>query len=112
MLWRTGVILAFIIASIVLAIQIGERLSDAAMQTIAGVLCGIGASIPVSIGLLLALTRERKPGPDGDDPEPRRSARDNIVVMRPQPRRLTPAERRQLSAPHSTIQDVFKIIDQ
>jgi hypothetical protein len=59
MVWRTGVILAFIVAAAVLAYQIGSRLSDEAIMTIVGVLCGIGASIPVSIGLLLALTRER-----------------------------------------------------
>lgn len=42
-----------------MAYQIGSRLSDEAIMTIVGVACGIGASIPVSIGLLIALTRER-----------------------------------------------------
>lgn len=59
MLWRTGIVLAFIAGAAMLAYQIGSRLSDQAVMTIAGVACGIVASIPVSLGLLIALTRER-----------------------------------------------------
>lgn len=59
MMWRTGIILAFIVGAAVLAYQIGARLSDEAITTIVGVLCGILASIPISLGLLIALTRER-----------------------------------------------------
>lgn len=59
MLWRTGILLAFIVGAGVLAYEIGSRLSDEAIMTIVGVFCGIVASIPVSIGLLIALTRER-----------------------------------------------------
>lgn len=60
-MWRTGFILAVIIAAAVMAYQIGSRLSDEAIMTIVGVSCGIAASIPVSVGLLIALTRERSP---------------------------------------------------
>ena len=59
MMWRIGIVLAFIVAAAVMAYQIGSRLSDEAIMTIVGVVCGITASIPVSIGLLIALTRER-----------------------------------------------------
>lgn len=59
MLWRVGILMAFIVGTGVLAYQIGARLSDEAIMTIVGVSCGIIASIPVSIGLLIALTRER-----------------------------------------------------
>jgi hypothetical protein len=59
LMWRTGFILAVIIAAAVMAYQIGSRLSDQAIMTIAGVSCGIAASIPISVGLLIALTRER-----------------------------------------------------
>lgn len=56
----------FIIAAIVLAaagmtITVIQNLTDEAIMTVVGVLCGIFASIPVSIGLLYALTREREP---------------------------------------------------
>lgn len=59
MVWRVGIIGAFTVGAGVLAYEIGARLSDQAIMTIAGVFCGILASIPVSIGLLIALTRER-----------------------------------------------------
>lgn len=59
MMWRTGILLAFIAGAAVLAYQIGARLSDEAITTIVGILCGIVASIPISLGLLIALTRER-----------------------------------------------------
>lgn len=59
MMWRIGILGAIIIAAAVMAYQIGSRLSDEAIMTIVGVACGIAASIPVSIGLLIALTRER-----------------------------------------------------
>jgi len=59
MLWRTGAVLGLILGAAVLAYQIGSRLSDQAIMTLLGVLCGVAASIPVSIGLLLALTRKR-----------------------------------------------------
>lgn len=70
MLWRTGIILALIIGAAVLAYQIGARLSDEAIMTIAGVSCGILASIPVSVGLLIALTRERSMYPASSFVEP------------------------------------------
>ncbi len=72
MMWRTGIVLAVIIAAAVLAYQIGARLSDDAIMTIVGVACGIGASIPVSIGLLIALTRERSvsAAAEYEEPEP------------------------------------------
>lgn len=70
MLWRTGILLTCIVGAGVLAYQIGARLSDEAVMTIAGVSCGILASIPVAIGLLIALTRERAVYLPNDDVEP------------------------------------------
>jgi hypothetical protein len=69
MRWRTGILLTCIVGAGVLAYQIGARLSDEAIMTIAGVSCGILASIPVSIGLLIALTRERAAYLSNDDVE-------------------------------------------
>lgn len=67
MIIRTGTVLAFIVAAAVLAYQIGSRLSDQAIMTIVGVLCGIVATIPITIGLLIALTRERAAYLPADD---------------------------------------------
>lgn len=50
---------AMVLALAALGSFIATRLSEEAIATVAGVLCGIAASIPVSIGLLLLLTRER-----------------------------------------------------
>lgn len=59
MSWRIGIVLALILGAGVMAYEIGSRLSDEAIMMIAGVSCGIVASIPVSLGLLIALTRDR-----------------------------------------------------
>lgn len=50
---------AMVVAIAALSMFIASRLSDEAIMTIVGVFCGIAASIPVSIGLLMALTREQ-----------------------------------------------------
>jgi hypothetical protein len=59
MLLRGGLILAFIVGVGIFAYELGSRLSDEAVMTLIGVTCGIVAVIPVSIGLLIALTRPR-----------------------------------------------------
>ncbi|HZQ06755.1 MAG TPA: hypothetical protein VFD70_09255 [Anaerolineae bacterium] len=59
MLFRGGVILAFILGTAIFAYQIGSRLTDEAVMTLVGVLCGIVATIPITIGLVIALTRHR-----------------------------------------------------
>jgi hypothetical protein len=41
----------------VLAIVVGQRLSTEAMAVVVGVACGVVASVPVSLGLLLLLGR-------------------------------------------------------
>lgn len=40
--------------------QILERVPSDALNVALGVMCGIGASIPVTLGLLIALTRQRQ----------------------------------------------------
>ena len=84
MMYRTGIILAVIAAALMLAYQIGSRLSDQAIMTIVGVACGIGASIPVSVGLLIALTRDRSAyaAEEYIEPEPEPEP---YNVYRPQP---------------------------
>lgn len=67
---RTGLLLAAIVGAGVLAYQVGARLSDDAIMTIVGVLCGIVAMIPISLGLLVALTRERSRYVAAYQPEP------------------------------------------
>lgn len=59
MLWRIALVFGFVLGMAAFAYQIGSRLSDEAVMTLMGVVCGIVAGIPVSIGLIIALTRER-----------------------------------------------------
>lgn len=51
---RNGIILAGIAFAVALAYLVGSRLSDEAMAVVVGAVCGISASIPVSIGLIIA----------------------------------------------------------
>lgn len=93
MVWRTGILLTCIAGAAVLAYQIGSRLSDEAVMTIAGVSCGILAGIPVSIGLLIALTRERATSPQNDYDADRGLAPDPYNVYRaPAPQSQLPPQ--------------------
>jgi hypothetical protein len=51
---RNGLILTGIAFAVALAYFVGNRLSDQALAVVVGAVCGIGASIPVSIGLVIA----------------------------------------------------------
>lgn len=59
MLLRGGLLAALIVGIGVFAYEVGSRLSDEAVMTLVGVTCGILAAVPISIGLLIALTRPR-----------------------------------------------------
>ncbi len=91
---RIGIVMALVIGAAVMAYQIGSRLSDDAIMMIAGVSCGIIASIPVSLGLLIALTRERA-SYTGDETEETAPAPSPYPVYRPaapQPQQLPPQQ--------------------
>lgn len=93
----------------VLAFQIGSRLSDEAVMVIVGVMCGIVASIPLSIGLLVLLTRERISPVDVTPPMPAHSMPQNEtpthwIVIDPNeptaraPRALSSGDSKQIDA--------------
>lgn len=85
---KTGI---FIIAGLILAgvaYQVLGRIPSDALNVAFGVMCGIGASIPVSLGLLLALTRQRQRTAEIDwgEPEPEPIRVEQPAVQRfPQP---------------------------
>lgn len=62
-----GVGSAIFLALAAVALHIGERAHDEGMTALAGVVSGILAAVPVCVGLLFALTRERI----YTDPQPR-----------------------------------------
>lgn len=51
---RSGMVLIGIIFAVALAVIVGNRLSSEAMAVVVGTVCGISASIPVTIGLVIA----------------------------------------------------------
>ena len=54
---KNGIILIGIIFAVVLATVVGNRLSNEAMAVVVGAVCGISASIPMSLGLAIAASR-------------------------------------------------------
>jgi hypothetical protein len=86
---RNGVILAGIAFAVALAVIVGNRLSNEAMAVVVGAVCGISASIPVSIALVIAASknwgREEGPREIGYDYESRRYAPQppQILVVSP-----------------------------
>jgi len=86
---RNGLILAGIAFAVALAVIVGNRLSNEAMAVVVGTVCGISASIPVSIALVIAASknwgREERPREIGYDYEARRYAPQppQILVVSP-----------------------------
>ena len=54
---RNGIFIIGIVFAATLAYVVGNRLSNEAMAVVVGALCGISASIPVSIALFIAASR-------------------------------------------------------
>jgi hypothetical protein len=54
---RNGLILVGSAFAVALAVIIGNRLSNEAMAVVVGAVCGISASIPVSIALVIAASK-------------------------------------------------------
>jgi hypothetical protein len=66
---KTGTTLGLISFGIAFAYYASNRLSTDALNLAVGVLCGIAASVPVSLGLLVALSRQRNPTDEDPLPE-------------------------------------------
>ncbi len=87
---KSALILVLVLGLVTVVYQVSMRLSTEAINIIVGMACGIAATVPVSLGLLLALTRERSDRPRaaeepeedyGQSPEP-------VPYYPPQPPRL------------------------
>jgi hypothetical protein len=61
---KNAIIVAGIVFGVALAVIVGNRLSDEAMAVVVGAVCGISASVPVSVALVIAASRNwgREPG--------------------------------------------------
>ncbi len=93
---RNGLILAGIAFAVALAVIVGNRLSDEAMAVVVGAVCGISASIPVSIALVIAASknwgRGEEPREIGYDYSAHRYAPQppQILVVSPPPQNISP----------------------
>ncbi len=67
--WKTTSVLVLAGFSMALAVYVSTRLSADALNMAVGVMCGMAASVPVSVGLLLALLRKRERDADEDEAE-------------------------------------------
>ena len=75
-------ILLGVIFVVTLAIVVGKRMSAEAMAVVVGVVCGVAASIPTSVLLLLAVSRrERQPVDDRAQAGAERSYPPVVVVQ-------------------------------
>jgi hypothetical protein len=81
---KNGIIFAGIVFAIALAVVIGNRLSNEALAVVVGAVCGISASIPVSIGLVIASANHWGRPAQEDAPSP--NAQPPVVIVNsPQP---------------------------
>ncbi|MDE3090812.1 MAG: hypothetical protein KGJ80_15660 [Chloroflexota bacterium] len=88
---RNGLVLAGIAFAVALAVLVGNRLSNEAMAVVVGAVCGISASVPVSLALVIAASRNwgrgETPREVGSDSAARHYAPPPqiLVVSPPQP---------------------------
>ena len=54
---RNGIIIIGIAFAVTLSAFIGNRLSSEALAVVVGALCGLSASVPVMLGLVIAMSR-------------------------------------------------------
>lgn len=66
---KNGIILIGIIFAVALAVVVGNRLSNEAMAVVVGAVCGISASIPMSLGLAIAASRNWGQSPNNPPQE-------------------------------------------
>jgi hypothetical protein len=65
---KNGIILAGMVFAVALAVIVGNRLSDEAMAVVVGAVCGISASVPVSVALVIAASRNWGRSEQGQGP--------------------------------------------
>jgi len=91
---KNGLIIAGAAFAVALAYVVGSRLSNEAIAVVVGAVCGISASIPVSIALVIASSthwgRREEPSEPYYDPSPRRYIPQPPVIIMTQPQQQMP----------------------
>jgi len=57
---RKGVVLVLLAFAVTLAVVVGNRMSTEAMAVVVGVVCGVAAGIPMSLLIMLLVSRSRQ----------------------------------------------------
>lgn len=73
---RNGIIVTAIAFAVALAYVVGSRLSGEAMAVVVGVVCGISASIPVCLALVIATSNHWGRREESSAPDPARAGYD------------------------------------
>ncbi len=91
---KNGLIVAGAAFAVALAYVVGSRLSNEAIAVVVGAVCGISASVPVSIALVIASSnhwgRNEEPSEPCYDPSPRRYVPQPPVIIMAQPQAQMP----------------------
>ena len=64
-----------------LAVVVGRHMSAEAMAVVVGIVCGVAASIPTTLLLLVALNRQNPDGATGRQPQTGQRAQPPVVVI-------------------------------
>ncbi len=88
---RKLLVLPVIAFGVALAVVVENRLSSEAMAVVVGAICGISASIPISIALIIASSQNwgRAQPPQGGTPQPPQV---HVIVVQPPAQTLGPAQ--------------------
>ncbi len=91
---KNGLIVAGVAFAVALAYVVGSRLSNEAIAVVVGAVCGISASVPVSIALVIASSnhwgKREEPNEPYYDPSPRRYMPQPPVIIMTQPQQQMP----------------------
>ena len=84
---KNGIFIIGIVFAATLAYVVGNRLSNEAMAVVVGALCGISASVPVSIALFIAASKNWGRGelsrPEVSEPHPTYAPQPPFIVVAP-----------------------------
>lgn len=67
---KMGLMIVLVVAGAALTYTVTSRLSEQTLDVMMGLGCGVAATIPVSVGLLIALTRRRQQPAEDEEEHP------------------------------------------
>ncbi len=115
---RTGLLIVSSLFAITLALVVGQRLSSQALAVVVGAVCGVSATLPVSLALLILASREWRRSERWEAPPTRGASAPPVIVysppqFNPAPYALGPAQPRYYMPPETATPGMsrdFRII--